>query len=457
MRYRRCFSEANRTEKAFTVLADQGLVLVPVVGVRGTNNLPVRGTQLVDFDRGGLTLRGLIEDRSGGLRAAAVASRLLALSTAELLTVDAADRDRPVVRGRVSLRHGVDRVWVVGPHLLQVERGNFYFFGETPAELRVSDQETPWSALTRVPLAGPPIVGESLHQGRLYLVQGTGQTTQPDPAGMGVITNRARLTLTVFDATRLPALPMLSQTLVEPPDYCGGALVALWPNEQTLVWRSSGRVPSVIPTTSPIQPTMPLWWWPRWVPPPPRLFAFDLTGLTPQFASDLTLPGTNQASYGPMFAADGRIFAGRTITVPWDQPSPMPTPTNFLRNWWPDLRVLQSYEVVTVDFRPPAQPMIRPAIRVPGQLTAVARQGALWFALGPHAIETNNFTTYLHALAYDGAVASLAAIRHDAAVASRTYPTTSATAAGTPSARRARPIWDAAHPWPPGPAARSCV
>jgi hypothetical protein len=198
---------------------------------------------------------------------------------------------------RVALRHVVDQVWVVGPHLLQAERGEST--GDTNGELRVSTQRAPWSTLTRVPLQGAPLVGESLHQGRLYVVQGTSQTTQRDPGGTEVITNRARLTLTVFDVTRLPALPLIAQSMIEPPDYFGGALTALWPNDHTLVWRSGGLIPTIIPffnrrwpmasppivgaiplaggqveaAVAPLQAQLVFPWFPWWIPPPPRLFA----------------------------------------------------------------------------------------------------------------------------------------------------------------------------------------
>jgi hypothetical protein len=75
--------------------------------------------------------------------------------------------------------------------------------------------------------------------------------------------------------------------------------------------------------------------------------------------------------------------------------------------WLRQVEYLSQDELVVLDYRRPGQPVIRSPVTLPGALSAIAREGALIFATGPHATDTNNFTQYLHALAYDGFVASL--------------------------------------------------
>jgi hypothetical protein len=75
---------------------------------------------------------------------------------------------------------------------------------------------------------------------------------------------------------------------------------------------------------------------------------------------------------------------------------------------WPgQVQYLHQYELVVVDYRSSSQPLTRSPVALPGLLSGIAREGALIFATGPHPIFTNNATQYLHALAYDGHVASL--------------------------------------------------
>jgi hypothetical protein len=327
-------SEANATEKAFKVLADEGLVLIPVSGFRGTNR--VQGIQLVDLNRSTLALRGLIEHSMSALRAAAVDHRLVSISASELLTVDATDRDQPAVRGRLSLQYVVDRVWVVGPHLLQLERADST--GGTNSELHVATQAAPRTVLRRMPIQGMPLLGESFRQGRLYLIQGPGQKTARDSTGAVAIVTSARLMLTVIDTTRLPELPVLAQTVIEPANYSGGPLTPLWPHDDTLIWTPSGssrfgpvcpvpfnlpNVPILVAQANLTTATVParaeygVPYFP-WImnSPEQRFFAFDVRPSVPEFVSDVTLPATDGVSHGAIFASGNKVFIGRHTRRP---------------------------------------------------------------------------------------------------------------------------------------------
>jgi hypothetical protein len=413
--------------KAFKVLADEGLVLVPVSGSRGTNR--VQGIQLVEFDRATLTLRGLIDHRMNPLRATAVDHRLVSISASELLTVDATDRDQPVVRGRLSLQDVVDRVWAVGTHLLQLERASTS--GGTNSELRVTGQATPRTALTRMPIDGMPLLGESLRQGRLHLIQGVGQTTTTPPTSTVAITTSARLRLTVIDTTRLPELSVLAQTTIEPTNYWGESLTALWPNDHTLVWTSSGSswFGWLTPRVRNGEPANPFAGgksliaasslksaksWHLFFPVGQfggatilRLRS-GVTGTPVCFRGDITSDQRRDVRIKIRFRGQS-VSRSRHAHADPDFDAAPPTNTALLPMIpWPGrFQYLHQYEVVVLDYRHPNQPMVRSAVALPGQLSAIARDGTLVFATGPHAADTDDVRPYLHALAYDGFAASL--------------------------------------------------
>src|SRR6185436_4288431 len=77
--------------------------------------------------------------------------------------------------------------------------------------------------------------------------------------------------------------------------------------------------------------------------------------------------------------------------------------------FWPPtpFQILHAYDFIALDYHEPRHPVRRPPVSLPGRLTGLARRGGLVFATGPHATDTNNATSHLHALAYDGFVASL--------------------------------------------------
>ena len=91
----------------------------------------------------------------------------------ELLSVDATDRDNPVVKGEVELAWTVDQVIPTGDYLLQLAKGSNWYFGEQggPA-IRVAFQEDPDTALGRVVLPQTAYLsGASVNDDKLYLLQ----------------------------------------------------------------------------------------------------------------------------------------------------------------------------------------------------------------------------------------------------------------------------------------------
>src|SRR5262249_55661580 len=90
------WSEASYDEKAFAVLPDAGLILVPYQGYE-TNGYANR-VQLIDLGSDSLTPRGTIEHSFQPRRATLQNDRIYSISGKQLLTVQASDRDHPEVR-----------------------------------------------------------------------------------------------------------------------------------------------------------------------------------------------------------------------------------------------------------------------------------------------------------------------------------------------------------------------
>src|SRR6266511_3740243 len=115
------WSEANFDEKAFNVMPDAGLILVPFSGSSADHY--IQAVQLVDLKRDWLQARGVIEHEFQPRRATVHRDRVVSISGLQLLSVDASDRDHPVVKEELGLAWPVDRLFVVGDHLPELTTG----------------------------------------------------------------------------------------------------------------------------------------------------------------------------------------------------------------------------------------------------------------------------------------------------------------------------------------------
>lgn len=113
------WSEANSDEKAFRVLPDQGMVLVPFSA--WSNRQQQSGIQIIDFNADELTLRGVIDHDFTPRRATAHNDLIYSISNTELVTVDPADRDNPEVLSEIILSRQADRVLEFDSYLLTAE------------------------------------------------------------------------------------------------------------------------------------------------------------------------------------------------------------------------------------------------------------------------------------------------------------------------------------------------
>ncbi|HEY5913458.1 MAG TPA: beta-propeller domain-containing protein [Verrucomicrobiae bacterium] len=385
------WSQANYDEKAFTVLPDAGLVLVPFSG--DTTNGYTSALQLIDYSPAALVARGQVRSDSGlSYRRATVAkNRILSLSDWELVSVDATDRDNPLVSGRLDLAESVDRLILAGDYLIQLSTGNWW--NSAAPVVSVVAASAPNTVLTRLLLPPLPLLGATKHGDWLYLAQGT-----PGSSGSGS-TEDSKFVLTVATVTNLPALTVIDQTFTNTgPLGWSRDWQALWPQPNVLVW-AGGQDFWWWCDMCPVLGGGPVggisWFWPYWRGSGGNghLLAFDAANPNaPRLASQADLTATNRWSFSRGFAANGLVYLSHQTS----EYVPDPYPTNSGR--W----IYRSFLDV-VDFADPGDPLVRDPVNIPNPLVGVADSGALLFTLGSHWETDPNtmWRDYLDASAYD--------------------------------------------------------
>lgn len=103
------WSEAEQDVKAFTVMEDMGLILLPYSTSFYDNGLyrTENRLQLIDYSPDDLTARGWVTQKGSVLRGRSYADRLFSISTEQLQVIDASDRDNPTVSADLTLAENV--------------------------------------------------------------------------------------------------------------------------------------------------------------------------------------------------------------------------------------------------------------------------------------------------------------------------------------------------------------
>jgi len=386
------WSVANYDEKAFTVLLEAGLILVPFWG--DTTNGYTSALQLIDYSPSALRARGQVHSGSGlsYRRATLVKNRILSLSDWELASVDSTDRDNPSISGRLDLAEAVERVILAGDYLLQFSTANGY--DATTPVVSVVAASAPDRVLERLQLPPLPFLGATKHDDWLYVAQGTPGSTSTNPAV------DSRFALTVLSLSNLPSLVLAGQSITNvSPLGWSSDWQALWPKPDVLIWAGGQE----------------FWWWVGpWIgggplggpglfwPPYSRggggngyLLAFDVAQPhSPRLVSQVDLRATNRWSFSRTFLADNLVFLSHQTSQQSD--------TN--ANTWIYYSMLN-----VVDFTDPADPLVRDPVSIPSPLAGVADSGALLFSLGTHPSTDPaiGWRDYLDASAYDGVSAHL--------------------------------------------------
>lgn len=410
-------SEANRDEKAFAVLEDAGLILLPVQG--NTTNGWRSWVQLIDLGSDVLTARGIIEHGLVPRRATLHRDRVVSLSGVELLSVDATDRDHPELTGQLELAWPINRVFIAGDYLVEIAMANFgsvYHLGlwsappASPSVVRVAPADYPDGILTTLALTNGPIVGASVRGDRLYLAQARSGVislwdTNPPPT----------FWLTILDLSNLPALTVLGEAaVVTAPSGWHSELEAVWPKPDLLVWFGDG---SSFGWWGPVEwlggPVVPGRWF--WSYPQStdsgRLFAFDVSNdVAPAFRSEVDLTTNGWWGFSKPFTADGLVYVSHDAFVDFTITNPdgttMASPYGLVVRWPTGYR--RSFLNV-VDYSDANHPAVRKPVSIPGTLQGISHNGALLYTVGFQHLSTNFYQGYeiLAASAYDGVSAHL--------------------------------------------------
>jgi hypothetical protein len=413
-------SEANWDEQAFSVLPDAGLILVPFSG--DTTNGYASSVQLIDFDANSLTPRGVIQHELQPRRATLYEDRILSLSGWELLSVDASDRDHPVVRSTLALAWPVDRVFLEGDYLLEIGGSSQGWWGwggwgtERPT-VRVTASDTPNVILQEVELAPVPVLGASVRAGKLYVAQGRsswgfGPIFVEDGDGDTPEELKSKLLLSVYDLGGLPAVQKLGQTEAILNGYgMNGDVQAVWPKPGVLVLAGGSFNWFWSCLSCPIPMAMDAMFWPG-----PwrgggggRLVAFDVTDATsPVFASEVELGTNGWWSFSSAFASEGFVYLSHQTSSYVEEPvvidpaGELVVPTPVKSRW-----VTQSFLDV-VDYTEPRDPLVRRPVNIPGRLNGISHGGALLYTVGTRwASEVTSWTEHLAVSSYDGVEARL--------------------------------------------------
>lgn len=403
------WSEANADEKAFSVFEDQGLVLLPWHGQKGTNGW-FQGVQLLDFTRDSLKLRGTLDHNSAARRARVVSGHVLSLSGGELVSATIADRDHPEVRSVLSLSESVDQLFVIGDRLVQISNGTWdaSLQAQTAPRIRlcpVSDPDAPVASLT---LTNLPVVGADLHEGLLYLLHRGPDTSRVDNPGKTnevwtTIPGETLLQVVSITGDRLELVGRSAPSKISAAGW--GRYTAYWPTSKSLVWaRDEGYA------------------WPLWARrgvmiagdmmiAPGRGFWFGGSNSgwlavdasrpeSPVFVGQYSLG--EGSSVSAVSVRGGKVFAS-VARFQWVPATTNKPSSSVTLPWWETQGSwVTDHTLRVLDVDDPSEPVLRDPVALPGQLQGVSHGGAVLHCRVESSDSKGVTAVSLQALGYDG-------------------------------------------------------
>ncbi|HCF93801.1 MAG TPA: hypothetical protein DEW46_01950 [Verrucomicrobia bacterium] len=397
------WSEATFDEKAFSVLPEEGLILIPYQGWNGSEY--VNRVQLIDLELspGALQARGVIEHDLAARRSTVHRDRILSISSVEFLSVDASDRDHPIVVAAVPLSWPADRIVLTDTaFVLAMERGDYGWYGHPAgARVHVLAQDDPDRVLSTTSVSGPPLVGAHYAEGLLYTIQAPLEQRWVEVDGEWVVEPTV-VVFSIWDAGALPELVLLGSTKLETTLFGWGLWADFfWVQPGVLVAGFAGgnRYGPWVDWVGGVRDfAMPYWSGGS----QGHLLAWDVQSPDqPMLVSEVRLEDGSTdvwwGSSGRFFQHLQRIYAGRSVSV-YTEPDPA---TAEIGRW------TTRYYLTVVDYTVPEAPAEWDPVEIDGNLVGVANGGELLFTHGQNWDETGQYAEHLTAAAFDGVGAHL--------------------------------------------------
>lgn len=151
--------DQDRIHKAFNILSDEGLILVPFSGwdydetdTTCYSGQYLSGIQLVDMTEDTLTLRGMAPQVGQARRGFLVGDALMGVSDNAVQTFDISNRDEPATLGRLELARNVSQIRAMGASMLRF--GTDWWTEETTLDFARLDQVEQAEPMGDIDLSG---------------------------------------------------------------------------------------------------------------------------------------------------------------------------------------------------------------------------------------------------------------------------------------------------------------
>lgn len=247
------YSEAEFNEQAIAFFPQSGLMLLPFSHWDWQNNTRQQALQLINWNSGGLTLRGNIAHQDQARRGSLHDSAIISISGRELRTTDISDPDLPVEHGQLTLAWDSRFVFKSGDFLLHLDPGEdaLPIYGINPFEdgsgnsvpaiepvLHVTDAAQPNSSLRELTLLPGRLLGATVHGNRLWTLQEI--LPEVTAESRWQLPQKQELVVRMWDISSLEELRLINEATHLSETYLAARFDAKVLNDGSVLWLSQG-------------------------------------------------------------------------------------------------------------------------------------------------------------------------------------------------------------------------